>query len=138
MDFIRKRFHMLEFSVFVCWGIALGLLVAILIALFAWPGFNQIAGVFGAAMLIGPLIASFLWFGWRVMLRGLVWSQYKSTFDKVFYGACTLGIQPLCLLLLDLNAKHVVRRFYTGSEPIQYTFLRPVERTVPAVGALES
>ena len=58
--------------------------VAKLVAVLSWKSLEEGASVFGLALLVGPLVGCFLWFGWPVMLRGQVWGQYKRAFEKVF------------------------------------------------------
>jgi len=133
MGFIRRRFYVLEFLAFLGWGLGLGLFGGVLASLLRWRSFAQSIAALGSGAALGPLITAVLWFGWRVLNQPF----RRTTFDKMFYGFCSLGVHPLCMLLMDANAKYVVQRFYTGTAPIPFVYLKPAAPAVPSIGAKE-
>jgi FHA domain len=135
INFVRRRFHLLEAIIFVAWG---NLFAAIGVILFALPSSNRKDSALDLLALIplaGTLLGLVFWLSWRVVHRNIIWNMQKSTFDHLFWGFCTFGVHPLFLLLLDLNAKHVVSRFYTGGKPLPLAFLKAPEAKVPTRSA---
>lgn len=122
MSYIRTHFLLLEWISFMLWGIAAGFTIGVIVLL-ASHGVRDALEAFKLVLVFGPLFGSIFWFAWRINMRRL-WAMQKSEFDRLFFCVCSLGLIPLVLLILDLNARHVLSRFYCGPNPIPYTFLK--------------
>ena len=117
MDFIRRRFYLLEVTIFAIWGLPLGLLFGALVGLdpqYTFLG-NAASGLF-----MGPFLGIMFWLSWRGLAR-FVWNINPGWYRWVL-ALITWGSLPLALVLLDLNVRYIVSRYYTGDKPIPYTF----------------
>jgi hypothetical protein len=119
MDFIRQRFLLLEFFLFMVYGVLIG--AAVLLALRGPFELVRDPGQFLAAGFLGAMA------GWCVMglgrwVFGPMW-QHTGWFWRLAYSIASSGIMPVSVLIVDLHANLVVARLYRGQSPIPYLLI---------------
>jgi hypothetical protein len=115
MEYIRKRYPLLEIVTFCAWIFPLVVIVVV-----SDPKLSLAEKILNVLGLV-PGGGLTLWIGFRGMLYYGLWKSDRITRLSIIIGS--LGISLLFLLLLDLNAKYIVARFYTGDKKIPYAFL---------------
>jgi len=118
MNFLRRHFYIFELSTFAAWGILIGLILGIFLEI--EPDFKFFENL-ALGLYLGFCFGIMLWLSWRGLARFLwnIWGNYRWFMSLIL----SLGLIPFCLFLLDLNAKLIISRYYSGDKPIPYTFI---------------
>jgi len=107
MGFVRNNYYVLEAISFALWGVFLSLS-----SWFIQAGPEVTFADFATGMMC---LVLFIWLFWRfigtILRRGGYWPGLILL---------TLGTVVLAMLLLDLNARFIVSRWYSGKRPIPY------------------
>ena len=106
MNFIRRRFYLLEVTIFAIWGLPLGLLFGALVGLDPQLTFLENAA---SGLFMGPFLGIMFWLSWRGLARS-IWNNYPG-WSRWLLALITSGLIPLALVLLDLNARYIVSRY---------------------------
>ena len=117
MKLQSKNYFLSEFIVYSLYGLITCIIISFFIRIEPNVNFWENELYF---IIIGLFSGLILWIWWRGLARAL-WS---SGWRKFIFSIASLGLLPLCLLFLDLNAKFVVSKFYSGEKSIPYTFFK--------------